>query len=144
MQTEIGQSESSSITRKFRKWLDRYLYTLRFHSCKTRRASPEQEKEQRTHTRLIMTLLLRDFLVAVRENNKTGKTARVSRGCPGLSDRPGLGIALQQPLTTGTTSPHHLRRNKKIPNKINKRNEHGKKHKNLTSPLPTTASRPHC
>jgi hypothetical protein len=72
-----------------------------------------------------MTLLLCDFLV-VRENNKTGKTARVRRGCPGL-DLPGLGIALRQPLTTGTTSPHQLRRYNKINNKIKKRNEHDKK-----------------
>jgi hypothetical protein len=54
----------------------------------------------------------------------------------GLSDLSGLGIVLRQPLTTETTSPHPLRRNNKIPNQIinknKKRNEHDKKHKNLT------------
>jgi hypothetical protein len=50
----------------------------------------------------------------------------------GLSDLPGLGIGLWQPLTNGTTSTHQLRRNNKVPNKIKKRNEHDKKHKNLT------------
>jgi hypothetical protein len=63
-----------------------------------------------------MTLLLCDFLVVVRENNKTGKTARVRR-VSGLSDLSGLGIVLRQPLTAGTTSLHQLRRNNKIPNK---------------------------
>jgi hypothetical protein len=70
-----------------------------------------------------MTLLLCDFLVVVRD----GENSVSAPGVSGLSDLSGLGIALRQPLTTATTSPHQLRRNNKIPNKIKKRNEHDKK-----------------
>jgi hypothetical protein len=79
-----------------------------------------------------MTLLLCDFLVVVRKQENSASAPGVS----GLSDLSGLGIVLRQPLTTETTSSHPLRRNNKIANKIinknKKRNDHDKKHKNLT------------
>jgi hypothetical protein len=75
-----------------------------------------------------MTLLLCDFLVVVRDGENSASAPEVSR----LSDLSGLGIVLRQPLTTGATSPHQLRRNNKIPNKIKNAMNMIKKHKNLT------------